>query len=318
MPEVKVSHPEKVLFPDDGITKGDLVEYYLTVADAMLPKIAKRPVSLERYPDGIGAKGFMQQNAPEYFPKWIERVTVPKAQKGTTTHVVCNHPEDLAYIANQNCITIHVWPSRVDDLGHPDYAVFDLDPAGDDVAGVVAAAKLTREVLGELGVPAWVKSTGSRGLHVVVPSDRTASTIECELFALDVSQLLVERDPEHLTGEWLVEDRGGRLLVDTARNKWAQMIAAPYTVRTKQGAPVSVPLAWEELDEPGFHPRVHTLRTVLERLASTPDPWADLEAGAVDLADALERLHAAHPDLVPAKPEFRPSRFGRKDKRLDR
>jgi bifunctional non-homologous end joining protein LigD len=321
---VKVSHPEKVLFPasDAGpeITKGELVEYYLTVAGAMLPLVAGRPLSLERYPDGIDKKGFFQQQASKYFPDWIERVTVWKAPatKGapdSVAHPVFRHPEDLAYVANQNTITPHVWLSRAEALQHPDLLVFDLDPAGDDDRPTVKlAATELRKLLGELELPCFVKATGSRGLHIVVPLDSSADTAECDAFAFDVARVLESRQPDRFSTEWLVEDRGGKLLLDTARNRYAQMIAAPYAVRAKPGAPVSVPLSWDEVDD--FEPRKWTLRNVPERLASVEDPWAGMAGQAVSVAAARDRLTDLAPDLEPTSPDRRPSRFGRKDRRL--
>ncbi|HEX9342055.1 MAG TPA: non-homologous end-joining DNA ligase [Actinomycetota bacterium] len=317
---VEITHPDRVLFPDDGITKGELVAYYQDVAEAMLPLVSGRPVTLQRFPNGIGKAGFYQKQVSASTPDWIERVTVPKAEGGTVTHLVPRHAEDLAWVANQGSVTPHVWCSRVGSLERPDLVVWDLDPAthAGDLPGVLRAARQLRGLLEELDLPAYVKSTGSRGLHVAVPLRPEASTGEAEAFAYDVARALSGRDPERLTTEWLLADREGRLLLDTARNKWAQMIAAPYAVRALPGAPVSLPLAWEELDEPGFDPRRHTLRSVPERLASTNDPWARMEAAAASIGPARERLAARAPDLEPTPPGGVPTRFGRNDRRLRR
>jgi len=319
-PVVAITHPERVLFPGDGITKGELADYYLQVAGTMLPLVAGRPVTLQRFPNGIGKAGFYQKQVSASLPEWIERVTVPKAEGGTVTHLVLRRPEDLAWIANQSSITPHVWCSRVGSLERPDLLVFDLDPAtaAGDLPAVLRTARQLRALLDELALPAYVKTTGSRGLHICVPLQAQASTAEAEAFAYDVARVLAARDPERLTTEWLLEDRAGRLLLDTARNKWAQMIAAPYAVRALPGAPVSVPLAWEELDEPGFDPRGHTLRSVPGRLASTSDPWAGLEAHPARVDQGRERLAAVAPDLAPTAPGGVPSRFGRNDRRLRR
>jgi bifunctional non-homologous end joining protein LigD len=318
--DVRITHPEKVLFGDDGITKGELIDYCRAVAPAMLPLVTGRPLAMERFPSGIGGQGFFQQQAPKYAPDWIDRITVPHAERGETTHLVLGHEEDLIWLANQNTITLHIWPSRVDALERPDLLVFDLDPPEAETpeaqfAHVTLAATRLRELLGELGLPVRVKTTGSRGLHVVVPLDGEATTAEADAFALDVARVAAEREPDRLTTEWLVEDREGKLLLDTARNRWAQLIAAPYTVRAKPGAPVSTPLAWEELDEPGFSPRRFTLRTVPERVTGGSDPWEGIGADGASLSAGRERLAEVAPDLVPTDPAERPTRFGRRDKR---
>jgi len=317
---VEITHPDRVVFPDDGITKGELVAYYQQVAAAMLPLVRGRPVTLQRFPNGIGKAGFYQKQVSASTPDWIERVTVPKMEGGTVTHLVLRHPEDLAWIANQGTVAPHVWCSRVGSLEQPDLVVWDLDPATaeGDLPAVLRTARQLRELLDELDLPAYVKTTGSRGLHVCVPLCSSASTAEAEAFAYDTARVLAARDPDRLTTEWLLEDRGGRLLLDTARNKWAQMIVAPYGVRALPGAPVSTPLAWKELEEPGFNPRRHTLRTVPERLAGTEDPWAGMEAAAIPLGQARERLAAVAPDLEPTPPGKVPTRFGRNDRRLRR
>jgi bifunctional non-homologous end joining protein LigD len=316
--EIAVTHPERVLFPDGGVTKGELVDYYLAVAGSMLPLVAGRPVTLQRFPDGLGRPGFYQKQVGAHFPDWIERVTVPKAGRGTVTHMVFRHAEDLAWIANHGSITPHVWLSRVGSLERPDLLVLDLDPATADLPAVLRAAKQLHALLDELALPAYVKTTGSRGLHVAVPLEPRVPTGEAEALAYDLARALAERDPERLTTEWLVEDRGGRLLIDTACNRWAQMIAAPYAVRALPGAPVSVPLAWEELDEPGFHPHHHTLRSVPGRLASTSGLWPGVRTPGVGVDHARERLAAVAPALTHTQPGGLPSRFGRYDRRLRR
>jgi bifunctional non-homologous end joining protein LigD len=315
--EFAVTHPERVVFPDDGITKGELVEHYLTVAGAMLPLVGGRPVTLQRFPDGLRKAGFYQKQASAHFPEWIERATVPKAGRGgTVTHMVCRHPEDLAWMANHGSITPHVWLSRVGSLDRPDLLVLDLDPATPDLEAVLGAARQLHALLEDLELPSYVKTTGSRGLHVAVPLDAEVTTGEAEALAYDVARALAERDPERLTTEWLLEDRKGRLLIDTAANRWAQMIAAPYGVGAQPGAPVSTPLAWEELDEPGFNPRDHNLRSVPARLASAEGLWPATRASGVGVERVRERLTAVAPGIAQTQPGGLPSRFGRYDRRL--
>jgi bifunctional non-homologous end joining protein LigD len=290
---VKVTHPDKVLFPDDGITKADLADYYRSVVPVMLPLVSGRPVTMQRFPNGIGKGGFLQKQIGEYFPEWIERVTAPnrRTRNATTrdevTYMVCRTSDDLVYLANQACVTPHVWLSRAPDIHHPDQLVFDLDPASTDPRVLRLAAAALRGLLEELGLPSFLKSSGSRGLHVVVPLVPAAETDAVKVFSIAVAEVLAARHPDDLTTEGRIADRDGRLFLDIGRNGYAQTMAAPYAVRPLPGAPVSVPLDWSELDD--FDPRRHTLRTIADRLAR-PDPWADLSQAATTLDHARTRL----------------------------
>ena len=294
---VQVTHPEKVLFPDDGITKGELVAYYRTVAPRMLPLIGGRPVTMQRFPDGIGKGGFLQKQVGRHFPDWIERVTAPNRRtrqatvREQVTYVVCRHPDDLAYLANQGCVTPHVWLSRTPDIHHPDQMVFDLDPASDDLGVLRAAASSLRGLLEELGLAAYLKSSGSRGLHVVVPLVPAADTDTVKVFSIAVAEALAARHPDDFTTEGRIANRHGRLYLDIGRNGYAQTMAAPYAVRARPGAPVSVPLDWSELD--GFQPGGHTVRDIADRL-DAPDPWAGMDAAASRLDQAGARLAELH------------------------
>jgi bifunctional non-homologous end joining protein LigD len=286
---VETTHPERVLFPEDGITKGDIVEYYRRVAPIMVPHLRGRPLMLERYPEGIARPGVYQKEAPAHFPDWVHRVEVPK-EGGTVTHVVCNDEETLVYLANQGCLTFHAWLSRADRIYHPDQLIFDLDPPGDDCFDTVrAAARHLREILEALGLVPFVKTTGSRGLHVVVPLDRSATFDETRAFARDVAALLVAGDPGRLTTEVRKAKRGGRVFVDVLRNGYAQTAVAPYSVRARAGAPVATPLGWEEVKS-RLDPRRYTIRNLFRRLGRKPDPWLDMADHARALEPARRRL----------------------------
>ena len=274
---VGITHPEKVLFPGDGITKGELAGYYQAVAPVMLPHLRGRPVTMERYPSGIGAKGFWQKDVSRGFPEWLRRVEVPK-KGGVVRHPLADDARSLVWMANQNAVTLHVWPSRAAALTRPDVCVFDLDPAGDDPAVARAATLQVRDLLAELGLRSWVKTSGSKGFHVVVPLDGTADFDEVAAFAHRAGALLVSRHPERLTQEFVKADRGGRVFVDTGRNGWSATFAAAYTVRARPGAPVSAPCSWEEVEGGKVGPRSFTLRSMAERLDAVGDLWADLPA----------------------------------------
>jgi bifunctional non-homologous end joining protein LigD len=269
-----ITHPEKVLFPDDGITKGELASYYEAIAPVMLPHIRQRPVTMERYPAGIGEEGFMHKDVSRGFPAWLERIEVPK-KGGTVHYALVNDTRSLQWIANQNCITPHVWTSRAPDLYHPDVCVFDLDPSRDEPQVLRGAALLLRDLLQELGVACWVKTSGSKGFHIVVPLDGKADFDVVGRFAHEVGARLVERDPDHLTQEFSKADRRGRILIDTGRNAPGATFAAAYAVRPRAGAPVSAPCTWKEVEE-GIEPKAFTLRMMPDRVAELGDLWSGL------------------------------------------
>jgi bifunctional non-homologous end joining protein LigD len=284
-----ITHPDKVLFPDDGITKGELAAYYESVAPVMLPHLRGRPVTLERYPAGIGREGFWQKDVSRGFPEWLERVEVPK-KGGAVRHPLANDARSLLWMANQNAVTLHVWPSRVPDLFHPDLVLFDLDPAGDDPAVARAAALEVRDLLAELGLRSWVKTTGSKGFHLAVPLDGAAGFDEVAAFAHKAGAVLVARHPDRLTQEFLKVDRAGRVLVDTGRNGWSATFAAAYTVRARPGAPVSAPCTWAEVERGEIAPRTFTLRSMAGRLAAVGDLWSDLLTAGQSLREPMARL----------------------------
>jgi bifunctional non-homologous end joining protein LigD len=288
-----ITHPEIVLFPDDGITKGELAAYYEAIAPVMLPHIRGRPVTMERYPSGIDKKGFWQKSVTKGFPDWLERVDVPK-KDGVVHHPLVTDTQSLLWVTNQNTITQHVWVSRVPKLYYPDVCVFDLDPSRDDEPDVLRAAALAlRDLLDELGLPSWVKTSGSKGFHILVSLDGSARTGEVARFAGAVGKLLVARDPDHLTQEFSKADRGGRILVDTGRNGYSATFAAAYTVRAKPGAPVSAPCTWDEVESGAVGPRTFTLRTMGERIKKAGDVWQNIQKRKRSLADASARLAAA-------------------------
>jgi bifunctional non-homologous end joining protein LigD len=271
-----ITHPEKILFPDDGITKGELASYYEMVAPVMLPHLRRRPITMERFHRGIAAPGFFQKDVSKGFPEWLKRVEVPK-HGGTVHHPIANDVRSLLWLANQNSITIHVWPSRTPNLYNPDICIFDLDPSKeDDRDGLRTAALQLRDLLDDLGLRSWIKTSGSKGFHIAVPLDGKSECGEVASFAHTVGRVLVQRDPDRLTQEFMKVDRGGRILVDTGRNGYSATYAATYTVRAKPGAPVSAPCTWEEVESGDVGPRTFTLRTMAQRLAATGDLWSDL------------------------------------------
>lgn len=289
-----ITHPEKVLFPDDGITKGDLCAYYQAVAPVLVPHIAGRPVTMERFPAGIDKKGFIQKDVSKGFPEWLERVAVPKrGDPGDEVHYpLVTDERSLLWLANQNSITPHVWTARAPRLHHPDLCVFDLDPSEEDPGALRTAALAVGDLLRELGFQPLVKTSGSKGFHVVVPLDGHADYDAVWRFGHGAGAVLVKRHPTLFTQEFIKADRAGRILVDTGRNLAGATFAAVYAVRPKPGAPVSAPCSWDEIEQRRVGPRTFTLRTMEKRLAEVGDLWKEIERHAVPLREPLVRLEA--------------------------
>lgn len=287
--KVEISRADKVLFPADGITKLDLAEYYRRVADVALPHYAERAVTVHRFPDGIDKDGFFQKAVPQHFPDWIGTVTVDK-EDGTITHVVVGDAATLVYLADQACITHHLSLFRIDQPSRPDRLVFDLDPADDDFAKVRLTARHLRDLLNELGLTSFLQTTGSRGLHVVVPLRRETGFDEVRDFARRVGAELVRRHPGDVTIAQRKDQRGTAVFIDYLRNAYGQTAVAPYAVRALPGAPVATPIDWKELDRADLTPRRYTLRSVLRRLGQKQDPWAGMGRHAQTLARPVEAL----------------------------
>lgn len=288
---IELSSLDKLMFPDSGITKGDLIDYYRRIADTMLPHVRQRPVTMHRFPDGIDETGFYQKEAPDYFPDWIDRVSIyVEEEDAAQPQIVCNSAAALVYLANQGCITPHVWLSRVDKLDHPDKLIFDLDPPSDDFGIVREAALALRRVLDELHLRPFVMTTGQRGLHVVVPLDRSADFDTVRAFSRDVADVVAERNPDRFTTASRKKKRRGRLFLDYLRNSYGQHGVAPYAVRPRRAAPVSTPLDWDELHDQDLTARSYTIGNIFRRLGQKDDPWADMYAQAAGLEDARQRL----------------------------
>ncbi|MDT0444434.1 non-homologous end-joining DNA ligase [Streptomyces johnsoniae] len=286
---VAVTRPDKEMFPEEGITKADLVDYYRSVARPMLTHLRDRPVAMERYPDGYRGRSFFHKDVPDYFPDWIHRLEVPK-EGGTLDMAVCDDAATLAYLANQACLTPHAWLSRTGGLDRPDRLIFDLDPPGDDFGVVRWAAFTVRDLLRDVGLRPAPMTTGSRGAHVLAPLDGKAGFDEARDFARLAAEVLAARHPDRLTTEIRKNRRGGRLYLDVQRNAYAQTAVAPYAVRARPHAPVATPLTWDELADERIGPRHFTLRTLPARLEQRGDPWAGLRRDRRSLTAARRRL----------------------------
>ena len=291
---VEISRPDKLLCPDDGITKANVAEYYQRVGRYMLPHVRARPLTLQRFPDGLGSEGFVQQQRPRHFPDWVDSCRARRAGgKGEVDHVVANRIAALVYLAGQGTLAFHRWLSRTDRLGCPDRLVFDLDPPdGADFAGVRDAARTVGDFLRELRCEPWCMTTGSSGMHVVVALDRSADFDAVRKTARAAAEVLATRHPDRFTVEQRINKRTGRLYLDTGRNAYGQTAVAPYSLRALPGAPVATPLAWDELKAGALHARRHTLVTVVRRLERQDDPWRGQSRHAVSVAALQRRLKA--------------------------
>jgi bifunctional non-homologous end joining protein LigD len=288
---IALTHGDRVVFAATGIEKHEIVGHYQRVAPLMVPLISGRPVMIQRFPGPDGNATIYQKAAPAHFPDWIERVTVPKVG-GTVTHAVINDAASLVYIANQGCITPHVWLSRVGSLDKPDRMIIDLDPGDGGAEDARFAAHLAREVFTKAGLVPYLMATGSRGYHVVVPLKPIANFEEVRAVAYGLAEVLARLAPDRLTTEFYKAERRGRLFLDCNRNAWAQTAVPPYAIRPKPTAPVAMPLTWDELDS--TLPDAWTVRTVPDRLRETPDPWSGINRRARTL-EAAKKFLAARP-----------------------
>ncbi|WP_035738535.1 non-homologous end-joining DNA ligase [Glycomyces arizonensis] len=283
--DIDVSNLGKEFYPDDHVSKGEVIDHYRSVAEAMLPHLAGRPLTMRRYPDGIGTQGFFQKDASDYFPDWMHTVEVPQRGGGSVDHVVCDDAAALAYLANQATIEFHIALSTIDDLDRPDRLVIDIDPPPQTPVAVLrSVARRARHLYAEIGLTPFVQATGGRGYHVTAPLDRTADFAFVRDLAADIADRLAARDPDLLTTAQRKQRRGDRIFLDAGRNAYGQTFIAPYSLRARPGAPVATPLDWHELGR--STPDGHTAATIRNRLAQKTDPWSAIDH------------HATAPDAV--------------------
>ncbi|SDE60763.1 non-homologous end-joining DNA ligase [Pseudonocardia oroxyli] len=301
--EVRLTSPDKVVFPDLGITKREVMEYYLAVAEPMLAVLRDRPTNLKRYPDGVDGEPFFAKRLPKGAPDYIEtaRVTFPS---GRTADTFCpTEPASIAWAANMGTLDFHPWPVRRPDTDHPDELRIDLDPQpGTDFADAVEVAAVLREVLHEAGLTGWPKTSGGRGLHVFAPIRPEWDFIEVRRAVITLARRVADRIPEKATVAWWKEERGERVFLDFNQAARDRTIASAWSVRGLPRATVSMPLSWDDLSD--AEPDDFTLRTVPGLLAERGDPHADMgrERGGCELA--LEWYEADGLGEMPYPPEY--------------
>lgn len=278
--DIEITHPDKPLFSEPTLTKLDLVRYYEQVSEAMLPLVRDRPLALEAFPQGTDRRGFFMKSVPGHFPAWIRTAEVPK-KGGSLTQVLANESGTLVYLAGQNVVTPHVWLSRADAPRLPDRLIIDLDPSpGVSFAAVRAAAREAGRRLEQAGLATYAMVTGSRGVHVVCPLRRRPSFSAVHAYARALAEAMVLDDPRRLTLEWHRSERGARIYIDVNRINYAQHGVAPYGVRARHGAPVAMPIHWDELGDRGLKPDRWSIRTAPKRLRDEGDPWQGISRRA--------------------------------------
>lgn len=281
---LELSNESKRLFPLSGLSKGDLISYYQRIADHMLPFIKNRPVTMHRFPDGIDKEGFYQKDIGDDVPSFLVTQPVERSDGSVLTYPVINNVASLVYIANLACITPHIWQSRIDKLNYPDRIIFDLDPAkGVSFSEIAWTAVQLKQALEAHKLHPFVMTTGSRGVHVVVPIRRSYLFDEVRNFANQVGQGLVEQYPKKLTMNIRKEKRGQRIFIDTLRNSWSATAVVPYAVRALPGAPIATPISWQELVHKDMSPQKYTMKNIFRRISRGKDPWHDMHKMVMSL-----------------------------------
>ncbi len=288
---IEITHPERIVFGKSGLTKKDLIDYYRKIAPIMMPYLDKRPISMQRFPNGIVDEGFFQKDASDYFPQWITRKSITKENGDTVNYVVIDKEATLIYLANQNCITPHLWLSKIDKLNKPDRMIFDLDPADKlPFSAVQDVAKKLKERLDILELPSFYLLTGSRGAHIVVPLKRIHTFDEIRDFAHDIALLLTQQFPKLITTEMRKAKRGKRVFLDWLRNGYSATAVAPYAVRARENAPVAMPITWKELLKKDMISQKYTIKNAIKHITKVGDIWHDMQKHAVSLKSAQKKL----------------------------
>lgn len=288
--KVEISHPDKILFPDAGISKDDLAEYYKRIADTTLPHIKDRPLTLKRYPERIDKGGFFNKHIPDHFPDFVERLDVPMRSKGGKNMKMASADEaaDLVYFAGQDVIELHMGLSQKDSLEKPDQIIFDLDPSDNDFEKVRKTAFALKNILDDMDLPSFVKTTGSRGVHIHIPIQPEKKFEEVKDAARKLAEKLHGNCPDLTTLENRKNKRGDKVFLDYLRNDYGMTAIAPYSLRALKGAPVATPIDWEELKDSKLGPQSYTLQNIFRRLPQKYDPWEVFYESKISLKKFIE------------------------------
>jgi bifunctional non-homologous end joining protein LigD len=289
--KISLSNLDKIFFPESGITKGEILEYYQRIWKYMKPFVVDRPIVMQRFPDGIKAEGFFQKKAADYFPYWIENVKVKhKKDQSVENYVLCNNQASLLYLANQGCLTFHAWLSQKGSLEVPDQIVFDFDPSDDDMEKVQEGAMALNAVFEKANLRTFPMTTGSRGIHVIIPISDAPDFDEVRNVARKIAQKVADENSEILTTKTNKEQRGNKVFLDYLRNSYGQTSVVPYSVRNIESAPVAAPMDWDELKNKRFDPERYHIKNIFQRLAQKPNPWKDIDDNPVHFSKIRELL----------------------------
>lgn len=286
---VDISSPQKLLYPT--MTKKEVVDYYVAISKYMLPFTKGRPIAIQRYPDGIHESSFFQKQAQDYYPDYLNRVLVLADDNPETENVTVENAQSLAYLANLGGIVIHTWQSRQGNLEYPDQMIWDLDPPeGAGFEMVATAARLIKHLLEEMGFEPWLKTSGSKGLHLALPIKPLYHYVEIKKFMLRTAIFLAAKVPELFTTELTIAKRKGRIFIDHLRNQYGHTAACAYSLRAKDGAPVSAPITWDRIEDPAFNSQTITAKVLMECLPTYKCPWATFYEKPFDLVKAYQML----------------------------
>ena len=282
-----LTHKDKILFPKSGITKQQVFHYYDNIAIDILPYLKDRPLTMQRFPKGIGDKGFFQKHAPDYFPDWIPTIKVKKVN-GWVNHIVCNSKDTLLYLVNQYVLTFHIALSKTEKIDFPDKLIFDIDqPKGNFRLAVKEAKALRHHLEEKLNLKAYVMTSGSEGLHIAVPLKANKHFEVVRIFAKQTANYICDNNPSEFTITRRKDKREGRLYIDFLRNSYAQTSVVPFSIRALENAPVATPLHWDELNDATLNAQSYTIETIFNRLEIKNNPWEDFEQNAEDLSNAI-------------------------------
>jgi bifunctional non-homologous end joining protein LigD len=288
---VELTRLGDVIFPEDGITRGEVVDYYRRIASVMLPHLQDRPLVLEIFPEGLEHPALWQRGISGDFPDWISRVSIRQGLE-TIVQCMCNEPAALVWLADYGCITFHPWLSRIDLPTQPDRMIFGLDPPEGRFDLLISVAMELRDFLKQFDLKSYAMTSGGSGLYLVVPLDRNESFDEIDEFSRDVAQVVADENPDRITLELRKDLRNEKVYIDTTRNAWNQMMIAPYSVRAIDGAPVARPVFWSELEDPDFNPKIFCIRDVSHWLDPKSDPWAGMSRYVRSLHEARQGISA--------------------------